>query len=70
MYTSKDPPFYLVWNSKGRTPCIQHATQAKAREEAERLAKVSPGCQFFVLAPISCTEIQTVITNEFVIPRS
>ena len=43
--------FWLVWNPNGRSPVMQHLTAESAETEAKRLARMSPGQLFFVLAP-------------------
>ena len=45
------PPFWLVWNRRGRSPVYEHESYESARREAERLAKANPGNAFYVLAP-------------------
>lgn len=47
----ENPPFYLVWNPAGRTPQFKHESITAARIEAERLARVYPGLEFYVLEP-------------------
>ena len=46
------PPFWLVWNRRGRKPVYEHESYFSARAEAERLAKANPGEAFYVLAPV------------------
>jgi hypothetical protein len=41
--------FYIVWNPSGNNPQTRHITQRHATNEAERLARTSPGSEFFVL---------------------
>jgi hypothetical protein len=42
--------FWLVWSPSGmRPPTYRHTTEAAARTEAERLARLRPGAEFFVL---------------------
>lgn len=44
------PTFFLVWNPNGKTiPQYRHQTRDGAIEEAERLARLNPECEFFVL---------------------
>lgn len=42
--------FWMVWNKNGAQPRATHATEAKARREAVRLAHANPGEKFIVLA--------------------
>lgn len=50
--TTETPPFYLVWSPQGqRPPSHRHETQYQAEREAARLARESPGREFYVLAP-------------------
>jgi len=48
----KQPPFYLVWAEGRGAPFVKHETQGKAEAEAERLAHLNPGDNFFVLQPV------------------
>lgn len=47
------PPFWLVWNRRGRKPVFEHESYHSARAEAERLARRNPGEAFYVLAPVA-----------------
>ena len=58
-----DPPFYLVWRENGIAPRRKHMTITAAENEAERLAKASPGTAFFVLIP-SCRTVERRVTVE------
>jgi hypothetical protein len=43
--------FREFWMVLGNgAPTYRHDTEENARQEAERLARLSPGCEFFVLA--------------------
>lgn len=44
------PLFWCVWCEDGGSPTVKHATYAKAKGEAKRLARLSPGSRFVVLA--------------------
>jgi hypothetical protein len=44
--------FWMVYSPQGRAPTYQHGTPNDAKKEAERLAALSPGQQFFVLEAI------------------
>lgn len=41
--------FYCVWNPEHGLPTVKHKTYGIAQTEAERLAKLNPGKQFYVL---------------------
>jgi hypothetical protein len=43
--------FWLVWSPRsGRPPKVRHPTEQAARGEAERLARMHPGRNYYVLA--------------------
>ena len=39
----------MVWNPQGSAPTYKHETEASAIAEAERLARLNRGQQFYVL---------------------
>lgn len=41
--------FWLVWHEDGGEPRVRHNSKQSALNEAERLAKLTPGERFFVL---------------------
>lgn len=45
--------FWMVWNPAARPPVVRHPSEQAATQEAERLARLNPGEQFFVLEAIS-----------------
>jgi hypothetical protein len=46
--------FFLVWSPQGMyPPKFRHPTRESATTEAERLARLHPNSQFFVLEAIS-----------------
>lgn len=47
-----DFQFWLVWNPAGRNPVVEHVSPESATREAERLASLNPGAQFFVLQAV------------------
>lgn len=50
--------FWLVWSEQRSNPTFKHVSERAAREEAERLARMTPGHVFHVLALIdSCKKI-------------
>lgn len=42
--------FWMVWSPQGRAPTVQHRHPDDAEQEAKRLARLNPGCQFYTLA--------------------
>lgn len=42
-------PFWMVWCESGNVPTVKHDNETKAKEEAERPAKINPGKSFYVL---------------------
>lgn len=44
--------FYLVWAPSLGRPTFQHRTYEGAKSEAERLASIMPGQEFFVLGTL------------------
>lgn len=66
MTREQEPPFYLVWSKQGRTPVYEHPSRSSAANEAERLARMNPGQDFFVLMPVSVTLRQDVVTRKFI----
>lgn len=54
--------FWMVWDINGSSPRVRHGSKAKAITEAKRLAELSPGRQFIVLAAVGAfaAEIQPV----------
>ena len=51
-------PFWVVWNEQGQTPMIRHNSALSAKNESERLARVSPGKTFHVLRLVaSCSRV-------------
>lgn len=56
-----DYPFWMVWCEGGGVPTMKHDNETKAKEEAERLASVAPGKNFFVLeAKLRVTTLKPV----------
>ncbi len=44
--------FWMVYNPQGRAPTYQHEEYQPAKAEAERLASLNAGSQFFVLEAV------------------
>jgi hypothetical protein len=58
------PPFWLVWCPSAGPPNKQHGSRAGAHQEAERLARQSPGERFYVLEPVS-ESVRNEVTTRF-----
>jgi hypothetical protein len=41
--------FWMIWNPMGHAPTYKHVTPESARAEAQRLARMNPGSEFYVL---------------------
>ena len=52
-YIDPPPPFWLVWNRRGRSPVFEHSSYHSARQEAERLSRLNAGTPFYVLCPVA-----------------
>lgn len=60
------PPFWLVWSPNGdRSPSFKHLTEADAEREAERLADLNPGREFYVVQPTYHVVAQRRFTTRF-----
>lgn len=46
-------PFFLVWNPERGAPTIKQPSYSVAEAEAKRLARMTPGESFFVLAAVA-----------------
>lgn len=42
-------PFYVVWSPENGPPRVRHQYRERAVSEATRLARQSPGSEFFVM---------------------
>lgn len=61
------PPFWLVWSPNGdHPPRFQHDTEAGAEREAERLADLHPGREFYVVQPTYHVVSQRRLIQRFV----
>lgn len=49
----KSQPFFLVWCPESGPPVVKQPSYAVAEAEAKRLARLSPGQSFFVLAAVA-----------------
>lgn len=59
----KQPTFWMVYDPQGRAPTYQHTSENNAIHEAERLATLFPGHNFYVLEPITVTTYSRAITT-------
>lgn len=55
---SKNNCGYLVWNPRHGSPTVAHPTKERAIAESERLAKLNPGRQFFVLEAVGVSIVE------------
>lgn len=62
--------FFLVWNPAGSNPQCRHSTPEEATREARRLASVSRGQTFFVLAAVSASTHDPVKTERLEVDAS
>jgi len=44
--------FYVVWNPAHGKPTVRHARYDDAKHEAERLARMNPGEDFYILGSL------------------
>jgi hypothetical protein len=58
-------PFFVVWCPKKSAPIFRHATLALAEHEAERLARLNPGMEFFVLGTVSSRQVTDMVRVRF-----
>lgn len=56
--------YYIVGEGKG-APTIKHETQKYACNEAERLAKLNPNVNYYVLKCIFCVKGEVNVKTEF-----
>lgn len=57
-------PFWLVWCPTGSAPpSRRHHSVRAAQEEAERLARLAPGQDFYVVQPVSVSRKIEVVTT-------
>lgn len=55
--------FWLVWSPQGaRPPLVRHRTYRGAVSEAERLARLNPGSEFFVVQALSVSMVAANVT--------
>lgn len=59
-----DDSFFLVWNPKGNSPRVKHNFECQAVAEAERLARLNPSDEFYVLKATHHCKAVTVKTTE------
>ena len=55
-----DERFWVVWNPQRGLPRMTHPNEALARKEAERLARLQPGEQFYILQAVAVCQIPSI----------
>ncbi len=63
--TEQPAPFYTVWRPTGSAPTKRHATRGNAEHEAERIARMYPGFDVFVMVPASRVKAARVDREDF-----
>lgn len=58
-------PFFTVWRPAGYSPVKRHDTRGNAEHEAERIARMYPGQDVFVMVPASRVKAARVEREEF-----
>jgi hypothetical protein len=53
--------FWMIWNEHRSAPTVKHRSDFIARQEAERLARQSPGESFHVLRLVGTVKVADVI---------
>lgn len=48
--------FWMVWSEQSHETHARHEDEATAEREAERLARIKPGCKFFVMLAVGFAE--------------
>ena len=60
-------PFWMVWCADNMPPMVKHQNEQDAKKEAERLAGLHPGHNFYVLEakmrvsaikPVECVKLE------------
>lgn len=57
--------FFIVWNPAGDNPAMRHGTREKAQVEADRLARMNPGEEFYVLKAETMVEASAIRRTRF-----
>lgn len=58
-------PFFMVYRSYGMPPKFTHTTRDNAEREAERIARLNPEHDVFVLAPVSRVKAARVEREDY-----
>ncbi|KQN09800.1 hypothetical protein ASE85_02345 [Sphingobium sp. Leaf26] len=58
-------PFFTVWRPLGGQPTKRHDTRGNAEHEAERIARMYPGQDVFVMVPSSRVKAARVEREDF-----
>jgi hypothetical protein len=54
--------FWVVWSPQGSKPMVRHVDGKSATTEAERLASLHPGNEFYVLKAVRVSRAVRTIT--------
>lgn len=57
--------FWLVWNENGSTPKYRHTIRANAEKEAERIARLAPGSEVFVVQAVASFKLTDIERTEY-----
>lgn len=57
--------FWMVWTPSGHPPTYRHSDYTSARTEAERLARVSPGSEFYILQAVGMRQMDSMRRVDF-----
>lgn len=58
-------PFFMVWRPNGMPPGYRHTTRGNAEHEAERIARLNPDDDVFVMAPVSRVKAARVEREDY-----
>lgn len=58
-------PFFTVWRPAGHSPVKRHHTRGNADSEAERIARMYPGQDVFVMVPASRVKAARVEREDY-----
>ncbi|KAK0349452.1 hypothetical protein LTR94_033073, partial [Friedmanniomyces endolithicus] len=61
----QEPPFFMVWRPMGMPPLRCHTSRDSAEREGERVARLHPGDDVFVLAPATRLRATRVEREDF-----
>lgn len=61
----EEPPFFMVWRPTGDAPVHKHFERDYAEREAERVARLHPESDVFVMAPASRVRAKRVEREDY-----